>query len=185
MFWKCYSIDMAFTVSFSSTIFIPYSVLLLSGQMDDRQIDWIAGERELCATLTGRNRWLNLKGWIENSQWKVLETAMMSSRQCQSLKYEMDSCIFQLLMLQTKYSREEEESNNEERNWGGKWKYLLWRKKTKSDGERGTGCGSSLYMKPLPSLLRLVFQDSDAPNYLCRIFAPAGLQAASQHLSQV
>lgn len=41
---------------------------------------------------------------------------MMSSRQCQSLKYEMDSCIFQLLMLQTKYSREEEESNNEERN---------------------------------------------------------------------
>lgn len=25
-------------------------------------------------------------------------------------------------MLQTKYSREEEESNNEERNWEGKWK---------------------------------------------------------------
>jgi len=32
------------------------------GWMDERQIDWIAGERELCRTLTGRNMWLNLKG---------------------------------------------------------------------------------------------------------------------------
>lgn len=37
-------------------------MLFLSGQMDERQIDWIAGERELCKTLTGRKRWLNLKG---------------------------------------------------------------------------------------------------------------------------
>lgn len=34
---------------------------LLSGQMDERQIDWMAGERELCKVLTGRNWWLNLK----------------------------------------------------------------------------------------------------------------------------
>lgn len=33
----------------------------LSGQMDERQIDWMAGERELCKVLTGRNWWLNLK----------------------------------------------------------------------------------------------------------------------------
>lgn len=41
---------------------------------------------------------------------------MMSSCQCQSLKYEMDSCIFKFLMLQADYSGEEEESNDEERN---------------------------------------------------------------------
>lgn len=34
---------------------------LLSGQMDERQIDWMAGERESCKVLTGRNWWLNLK----------------------------------------------------------------------------------------------------------------------------
>lgn len=34
---------------------------LLSGQMDERQIDWMVGERELCKVLTGRNWWLNLK----------------------------------------------------------------------------------------------------------------------------
>lgn len=34
---------------------------LLSGQMDERQIDWMAGERELCKVLTGRNWWLNFK----------------------------------------------------------------------------------------------------------------------------
>lgn len=40
----------------------------LPGQMDERRIDWIAGERELCKVLTGRNRWLDLKGWIKNGQ---------------------------------------------------------------------------------------------------------------------
>lgn len=38
------------------------AVLLLLGQMDERQIDRISGERELCKTLTGKKRWLNLKG---------------------------------------------------------------------------------------------------------------------------
>lgn len=132
------------------------AVLLLSGQMDDRQTDWIAGERELCKTLTGRNRWLNFKGGIENSQQRVLETAVMSSCQCQSMKYESDSCIYKFLMLQTKYSGEEEESNDENRNWEGKWKYLLLsRKKAKNCGERQMGCGSSPDVKPFLSLLRL------------------------------
>lgn len=49
------------------------AVLLLSGQMDERQTDWIAGERELCKALTERNRWLNFKGGAGNSQQRRLQ----------------------------------------------------------------------------------------------------------------
>lgn len=148
------------------------AVLLLSGQMDGRQTDWIAGERELCKTLTGRTRWLNFKGGIENSQQRVLETAVMSSCHCQSMKYERDSCIYNFLMVQTKYSGQEEESNDEKRNWEGKWKYLLLsRKKAENCGERQMGCGSSPDVKPFLTCEGC----SDAPKHWCRIFAPAQL----------
>lgn len=109
MFWKCYSIDVVENKDWKSGRKRGKAVLLLSGQMDERQTDWIAGERELCKTLTGRNRWLNFKGGIENSQQRVLETAVMSSCQCQCMKYERDSCIYNFWMWQTKYSGEEEE----------------------------------------------------------------------------
>lgn len=115
-------------------------MLLLSGQMDERQTDWIAGERELCKTLTGRNRWLNFKGGTGNSQQRVLEIAVMSSCPCQSMKYERDSCIYNFLMLQTKYCGEEEESNDEKRNWEDKWKYLLLSRKGKDWVGRQMGC---------------------------------------------
>lgn len=118
MFWKCYSIGVVENKDWKSGRKRGKAVLLLSGQMDERQTDWIAGERELCKTLTGRNRWLNFKGGIENSQQRVLETAVMSSCQCQCMKYERDSCIYNFWMWQTKYSGEEEEkkSNDEKRN---------------------------------------------------------------------
>lgn len=113
MFWKCYSIDVVENKDWKSGRKRGKAVLLLSGQMDERQTDWIAGERELCKTLTGRNRWLNFKGGIENSQQRVLETAVMSSCQCQCMKYERDSCIYNFWMWQTKYSGEEEEKKKQ------------------------------------------------------------------------
>lgn len=45
----------------------------------------------------------------------------------------------------------------------------------KNDGEKGTRCGSPLYVKPLSSLLSLAFQNSDVPNQWYRIFALAHL----------
>lgn len=87
-------------------------------------------------------------------------------------------------MLQTEYSGEEEESNDENRNWEGKWKYLLLsRKKAENCGEKTDG----VWKFARCETFALTFETcSDASKHWCRIFAPAQLvsQAPSQHLIQ-
>lgn len=161
------------------------AVLLLSGQMDERQTDWIAGEREICKTLTGRNRWLNFKGGTENSQQRVLETAVMSSCQCQSMKYERDSCIYNCLMLQTKYSGEEEESKDEKKKLRRQVKISSPFKEEGKELWRET---DGVWKFSRCETFALTLEAcSAAPKHWCRIFAPAQLvsQAPSRHLIQV
>lgn len=98
---------------------------------------------------------------------------------CHCFKFEMDSCVFKFLILQTKHCREEEESDDKEINRESMWKksdvQAEGSRQRKNDGEKGTGCRSPLYIKPLSSLLSLAFQNSDVPNHWYRIFALAYL----------
>lgn len=173
MFWKCYSMGGGENKERKwnkRQCCVCESSLWLSGWMDERQIDWIAGERELCRTWTGRNMWLNLKGRMKNSQWRVLEPAVMSSCCCHCANMKRTAvCLSSwCCKLNTLDKRKKATTKG---NWESMWKHLLLRQKgkdKKDDGKRGTRCGSLLHVKPLPLLCAQVF-----------------LQTTSQCLSQV